>query len=456
MVIMNLLKNKGNILIILILALNLAIWLISKTYYNDPFASPFKYVAKVASLTSTLMMVMALILTTRLNVLEYLFGGLDKVYKAHHTVARWSFTIILLHPIFLALVDMKSFFNYWIPNFDNQYNVGHAVGLFALLAYFGLLYITLSKKIEYELWKASHSWFGTLFAVIITHILLVNGDIAKYPAFSLWYNSWLILGLGAYVWTTFLSDKIGIKYDYIIDKIQKVDVFYELELVPVNKAMMYKPGQFVYTQFIADGLELERHPYSIASNNSDGRIKLGIKELGDYTKQLGVLKQGGKVEVKGPFGALSDKIIMNPTKEVVLIGAGVGVTPMVGIWDYCLSNTRAKCTMIYISTFLPQASFDNDFQDIISTKGIGNNDYWLYLDEGKNFITTPMINNRLGNLDNKLFIICGPKRMMDGTVKGLQEAGVKNINIVVEDFDFGIGSGNWFTHFDPIKNFVRK
>jgi predicted ferric reductase len=450
---MTFLKNKGNQLIISILILNLIIWYTSKYFYNDWFTSPFKYLAKIASLTSTLLMVFALVLSTRMSLLEYLFGGLDKVYKAHHTVARWSFTILLLHPIFLALVNINSyldFFTYFIPNFNNQYNVGHAVGIIALIIYFVLLYITIAKKINYELWLACHSWFGALFAIIIVHILLVNGDISKYFGFSVWYNSWLIIGLVSYLWSTFFYYLIGSKYNYVIDKISKVDTFYEMELKPINKSMFYRPGQFIYTKFLDNDLPQEWHPYSIASYNNDGSMKLGIKELGDYTKQLGILKVGAKVDIKGPYGNLSAKIIIKPDKEVVLIGAGIGITPMVGIWKYILSNKRAKATLIYVSTFLPQATFDNDFVDLNNQYGIGNNDYWLYLDEGKNFLNTAMIANRVGNLDDKIFVICGPKRMMDGTIKGLKEAGVKNMNIVVEDFDFGIGNNQWFSHITSL------
>jgi predicted ferric reductase len=450
---MNLFKNRGNTIIWIILVLNLLFWIASKYYYNDFFTSPYKYMAKIASLTSTLMMVIVLILTTKMNFLETMFGGLDKVYKAHHTIARWSFTLILLHPIFLALVNMNSiidFIKYFIPNFENQYNIGHAIGILCMLMYFVLLYITISKKINYELWQASHSWFGTLFALIIAHILFVNGDINKYTAFSYWYNSWLVFGLAAYIWTVFLSNYFGTKYEYVIDYLEKVGPFYELELKPIGKGMSYKPGQFVYTQFINDNLPLEWHPYSIAFYDSNGGIKLGVKELGDFTKQLGALKVGDKVNLKGPHGSLSEKVIIKADKEVVLIAGGVGVTPMISIWEYILQNKRAKTTMVYVSTFIDQATFDNDFQKLDNKYGIGDNDYWLYLDEGKNFINVEMIKNRVGTLEDKIFIICGPKRMMDGMVQGLKDNGVKNINIFTEDFDMGIGSNQWFSHFTKL------
>jgi ferredoxin-NADP reductase len=134
----------------------------------------------------------------------------------------------------------------------------------------------------------------------------------------------------------------------------------------------------------------------------------------------------------------------------VLIAGGVGVTPMISIWEYILQNKRAKTTMVYVSTFIDQATFDNDFQKLDNKYGIGDNDYWLYLDEGKNFINVEMIKNRVGILDDKIFIICGPKRMMDGMVQGLKNDGVKNMNIVTEDFDMGIGSNQWFSHFTKL------
>jgi predicted ferric reductase len=452
------LRGRGVVLIILIVFFNLVLWLGSKFYYQDFFTSNYKYMAKIMSLTGTLLMAMSLVLTVRAKFLEDLFGGLDKVFSAHHKLGRWAFTLIIFHPIFLSLINASSMIDvllYYVPNFSNDYEMGKVIGSLSMLAFFGLLYLTISAKISYELWQSTHSWFGLLFCFIILHIVLVNGDIYKYPIFAVWYNIWLVIGVFAYFWSCFLRFYIGKRYVYKIDSLESIAPFYEVVFSPVssekNKIIEHMPGQFLYTKFLDPALPQEWHPYSIASYYQNGKIKMGIKELGDFTKKIGTLETTTQVIFKGPYGKLSEKLFTYPNKEVVLIGGGVGITPIISIWEYILEDKRHNSTIVYVSNTVESATFNNDFLALNEKYGIGDNNYWLYLDQNKNFFNIDILADRIQNFDNKIFIICGPRRMMVSMVNGLKSKGVKNSNIVIENFSYGIGEGSWFAHFDFIK-----
>lgn len=444
---MDILKNKGNQVVYFIIGLNLVLWIGSKVYYQDYFTNNFKYLAKIASLTGTLLMALSLLLTTRTKWIDGIFGGLDKTYRTHHKLGRCSFLLILLHPIFLSLMylpSLGSVLSFYIPNFDNQYNVGHAVGLMALLMFFGLLYITIQVKLNYELWQASHSWFGLLFVIIIIHIVLVNADIPKYPIFAIWYYSWLFIGVASYIWSVFLKYTFGPTFDYKINSVQKINTQYEIILEPVtNKTMNFNAGQFVYTQFYSEGLPLQWHPFSISSYSNDNKFKLGIKALGDYTSMLDTLKVEDKVKVNGGYGRLSDKIRLTKASKIVLIGGGIGITPLCSIWEWLLKSKLKNCELWYICKDSTEASFDDDINDKISKYGIGDNSYQLYLDAGVNYFNV----EKLGNIDvdftDKLFIICGPERMMNAIIEGLKSKGVTNNCITTESFNFGIGNKKW-------------
>ena len=77
----------------LTVALTLVLWMASKWYYQDWFDNPFKYPAKAASLTATVLMCWAVLLSTRWRFLEDHFGGMDKVYQVHKRIGRWAFFI---------------------------------------------------------------------------------------------------------------------------------------------------------------------------------------------------------------------------------------------------------------------------------------------------------------------------------------------------------------------------
>jgi predicted ferric reductase len=447
-------KSKGYWLVFIILTLNLVFWFASKFYYNDSFNSIFKYLAKISSLTGTLLMSFTLILSIKERWLEYYFGGLDKVYKAHHTLGRWSFTFLVLHPIFLSLIrlpDLGGVLQFFVPSLIDNYYIGHSIGLVALLFMFVLLYLTISSTLNYELWLRTHSLFGLVFFLGIIHILFISADIASYPLFGLWYYFWLALGLISYLWITFVSKVFGKKYEYKVFSKIKIDKTVELNFKPVTNIIKYNPGQFLYTRFLKLGLADQWHPYSIASYEENGNITMGIKALGDHTSILiEQVEEDDKVEFKGPFGNLSEKAMLNNGNKLVMIGAGVGITPMLSIWQYIIKYKNKQTTLVYIASFIEEANFNNNFEDINNKTGIGNNKYWLYLDEKKNFFNIDLLKSKIGDLSNTDFLICGPKRMMDSMVKGLKDAGVSNKNIVVEDFEFGIGKKVWFGHITSV------
>jgi len=51
--------------VVITVAVTLAVWLLSKWYYQDWFANPYKYPAKAASLTATILMCWCIVLSTR-------------------------------------------------------------------------------------------------------------------------------------------------------------------------------------------------------------------------------------------------------------------------------------------------------------------------------------------------------------------------------------------------------
>ena len=144
--------------IVLIVCITLLIWLGSKWYYQDWFINPYKYVAKSASLTATVLMCLTIILSTRWRFLEAYFGGLDKVYQIHKRLGRLSSFIILLHPLFLAIDRLPHFIKFlqamWFQQpMGNRYLWGQNLGVIGFLALSGLITVTLWLKIPYHLWK---------------------------------------------------------------------------------------------------------------------------------------------------------------------------------------------------------------------------------------------------------------------------------------------------------------
>jgi hypothetical protein len=99
------------------LAITYALWLAAMGAADEWYDNPWNYPAKVGSHGTLILMCWAFILATRFRWVERLFGGLDKVYKAHRHIGESAFFLIFLHPVFLAVAhadSVSAFFRYLV------------------------------------------------------------------------------------------------------------------------------------------------------------------------------------------------------------------------------------------------------------------------------------------------------------------------------------------------------
>jgi predicted ferric reductase len=459
--------------IYLAVGLTLAIWLVSKWYYQDWFANPYKYVAKTASLSATVLMCCSIMLSTRWRFFEDFFGGLDKVYQVHKRIGRFAFFLILLHPIFLAvdrLPDVPAFFRaLWLyfPHGD-RYLWGQNVGVIALLGFAALVALTLWIRIPYHIWKRTHEYFGLLLLIVGVHIFLVNADVARYPVLTGWIYGFLGLALVSFVVIRFLYRRWGPRFAYYVAGIERVGDVLEMTFAPQSRKMDFWPGQFVYLVVHKEWIKPEPHPYSIACGyNLEARLKLGIKQVGDHTRSLDRLDVGDPVRLYGPYGHFSDAFL-RADRDCIFIGAGIGITPFIGMWHVALHSEEQyeraqvpepirklhpeilktwkspKVSLFYVCRTLAEASFDNDIQnEVILSQFHGfpqlekrGHHYELYLSSRQGRISAAHIDQQSpGGVTGKYIFLCGPSPMVFALIQQFKAMGIKSGQIIVEDFN---------------------
>lgn len=457
----------------LTITITFAIWLGSKWYFNDWFDNPYKYPAKAASLTATVLLCWCMLLTTRNHVIEKYFHGLDKVYQIHKRLGKAAFVLIILHPLFLAMDRLPSLSTFlqglWFmaPQGD-RYKTGHNLGLTALLLMIVLLVPTLWVKIPYHRWKRTHEWFGALLVLVIVHIFVANRDVAAYPLLRYWMYGLLSLALVSFMYIRFLYRFIGPRYRYRIDEIERVGEVLELTFAPVMEKMSFRPSQFVYLVIHKDRITTEPHPYSIACGyNLDSRFKLGIKKAGDHTRSLDLLEPGDEVTVYGPYGHFSDRFL-EADRDCIFIGGGIGITPFLGMWHVALHTGERPAppgieasvlalhpeisrdwkspavALFYLVPTQDQASFDNDIRnEVILSHFHGfpafeerGHHYELYENVRQGLITAEYIDSRVqGGVRDKNIFLCGPSPMVAGLIKQFKNMGIRDDQIIIEDFN---------------------
>jgi predicted ferric reductase len=453
--------------------LTLLLWLGSKWYYGDWFTNPYKYVAKTASLSATVLMCWSVLLSTRWPVLENYFGGLDKVYQVHKRLGRVAFGVILLHPLFLALDRwpqiVKLLQALWFQRpAGRRYLWGQNVGVAALLLMCALIAVTLWLKLPYHLWKRLHEWFGLVLALVSVHIFLVEADIAAYPLLRIWMAGWLILALLSFGYIRFGYRFWGPRFAYQVAEIERIGDILEITFSPRAAKMDFKPSQFVYLVVQARGIPAEAHPYSIACGyNQEASLKLGIKKVGDYTRKLDQLAPGDAVTLYGPYGHFSQKFL-SAERHCVFIGGGIGITPFIGMWHVALHSedrrdpqdvpqplTRLHPEMLktwksplvslfYVCRTAAEASFDDDIQREITRSefhgfqafAARGHHYELYLTAERGRISADYIARQVaGGVQDKYIFLCGPSTLVNALRTQFLAGGLNPHQLVIEDFN---------------------
>lgn len=207
------------------------------------------------------------------------------------------------------------------------------------------------------------------------------------------------------------------------------------------------PFAFLPGQFLTYAIEIEgktvRRSYTIASSAAQtAYVETTIKRedgglLSDYMH--GHLKQGDLVEVAGPSGAFT--FTGAEADSVVLIGGGVGITPLMAAIRY-LSDIAwpGQVYLVYGAQTTEQFIFRDELEylqrrmnnlHVAATMVRAAGTSWMG-SEGQ--ITAEFLTHAVPDLARRRVHLCGPPGMMEALRKTLAGLGVPREQIKTEAF----------------------
>lgn len=425
----------GPTLIAATVAATLGLWLLLLGINGDWYEDRFKYVAKVGSMTATILMCWAFILATRFKFVNRLFGGLDKAYKVHRFIGISAFCVVFLHPIFLAahlLPDLSAFLGFfWFSE-----NWANNSGIFVLAAFSVLVLLSVWNPLKYHRWKQTHNFFGIVLIGVVVHGVLGQGEIMAYPILTAWFGFWIALGLICFAYIRFLYRWFGPIYAYRVKGINQIDDVTEIFLTPENKrhSMKYKAAQFLYISFDSKALSAEPHPFTISSSPESDSLRISVKELGDWTRKLTMVEPGERARIWGPYGMFGDGVREHPERRLIMIAGGIGVTPFLSILQSkpFMESRSANTTLVYSV----EKSGECVYRDELENLDLDPEKFTLrmhYSDE-EGFIDLEYLRMHSDDLADCCFMICGPEPMMESITEILDDAGVPPEQVFLEDF----------------------
>jgi predicted ferric reductase len=380
----------------------------------------------------------SLILSIRHKFIEYLFGGLDKLYVIHHRVGVIAFVFLAIHPLALAFRLMagsiEDVMNYIIPLQGNGVSPKD-FGIFAFITLFFLLFLTFyGIMFSYRSLKNAHRFMGGAFFLGALHMFYIPSAFQFSPVLMYSCLGTAGLGLLAFTYRTLLGAFLVPRFNYTVSTVETIGQgLFEITLAPVKKALVHLPGQFAMLTFkkspvVSD----EDHAFTISSApRENGEIRFSIKALGDWTSLLGGLTIGTPATLEGPYGEF---YYAHGSKSQIWVAGGIGVTPFVAFTEDLLKKDSIDYTIDFY--YSVRTEKDGAYRDLFASLAAKHPSFHFHFmpSDVAGYVTGDGIVKELADATTRDIFVCGPPPMMTALTGSLVASGVSERHIHSEKF----------------------
>jgi predicted ferric reductase len=288
---------------------------------------------RMAGLIGTYLMLIVVLLAGRVPIVERTLGQ-DVLMRWHRKLAPWSLVLIAAHGTLITIGYAEGaragVLHQFAQLLTTYPGILTATVGFVLLVMAGVTSARIAKRrMRYETWWAVHLYTYLALALSFSHQLANGSMFVGHPAARVF-------------WTALFIGTAGVVFAYRILLPAWRSSFHQLRVAAVEseapgvvsvvlegkrlRLMPISGGQFIQLRILRRGLWWQAHPYSVSAL-PDGRfLRITVKDLGDHSGALARLEPGTRVAIEGPYGAFTADA--RQSDRVVMIGAGVGVTPL--------------------------------------------------------------------------------------------------------------------------------
>ena len=196
----------------------------------------------------------------------------------------------------------------------------------------------------------------------------------------------------------------------------------------------FQAGQYINLFTEVNGVRTSR-PYSISSPpHQTGYYDITIRQVADgfVSKHfITRIKPGTRLESSSPAGQFYHNPLFHGD-DLILLACGSGITPFMSmIREVTDRGIDRRMHLIYGCRTEDDVVFEKELQERAAT--FSNFKLSLVISEptiGFNgpsgFITADLIRKRIGDLENRMFYVCGPEAMYSFVLDELQRAEIPN------------------------------
>ena len=409
---------------------------------GEPFGQFLAY-GRLHGLLLAFLILLQILIISRAKLIERSFGH-DRLTHAHGVLGFSIILLLILHPVLLVIGQSiqteSTYYEQFIDYCKNWEDVLQAViGFCIICSVIIVSFLVTIKRIKYETWYYMH--LSLYIAVLLSfgHQLAVGEDFNSNQIFTYyWYFIY------AFVFTNlifyrflkpiFLLHKHRFRVVEIVRETNDVTSIY-IDGLQMN-SLHAKAGQFIFLRFLAKGFIWEKHPFSISGLSENGRIRVSIKALGNFTKRIPDLAIGTYILIDGPYGIFTSRNCTS--SNVLMIAGGIGITPIRSLIEEMVKNF-INVVLLYSNRHSNNIVFKNEL-DKLEKSSLGHLKIIHVISDDldwegeKGRIDREKLSRLVPDLNKREVYLCGPLPMMKTIRKTLSNLNILRSNIHFEKF----------------------
>ena len=224
------------------------------------------------------------------------------------------------------------------------------------------------RHLKYETWHLIHLSAYLVIVLSFGHVLAVGTDFSDDP---LARGYWMAL----YVVVAALVLLFRVGHPVLLDRRHRLKV---LRVVPeaAGVASVYvtgtdlrnfraRPGQFFMWRFLAPQRWWMAHPFSLSAAPNGEYLRITVKEVGDGTRDIQLLRPGTRVAVEGPYGVFTT--LHRRQKKVLLVAGGIGITPIRALLED-LPQGKGGVVLLYRARSWDEVLFRDELEELVTAR----------------------------------------------------------------------------------------
>ena len=405
---------------------------------------------RLTGLLSADLLLIQVLLMARIPWVERVWGQ-DELTKRHRLVGFTSFWLMWAHIVLITVgyaqaAHRNLVAEVWKEVVQYPGMLLAAAGALALIAVVVTSIRRARRRLRYASWHLIHLYAYLGVGLALPHQLWTGQDfLASRLATIYWWGLWGTAAGVILCFRVWMPMFYSARHRLVVSQVvPEADGIFSIVMTGHNLHLSgMRPGQFCQWRFLTGRGWSRPQPFSLSAAPTVSQLRITVQRIGEGTERLAGIRPGIRVHFEGPYGTMTAD--RRTRRDVLLIGAGVGITPMRGLAEAISREggpgSRPSVVVIHRAHHAGAAAFAAEFSELglrsdvriiplIGPRGAGSG--WF---PGPGPVDTrAVLLTLIPDVADREIYLCGPRPWTNSVRATLRVCGMPKHAIHVEDF----------------------